>query len=448
MKIKYLFRYYFLLCASLVVLVDLKANPYSDTIKINAKVPEHFWEISINILNNFGEEQVQKLSDYRGKSIILDFLSTGCISCIAALPHIERERDKFKDDLIVFPVTKQGAQDVKIFYERNKLIAGLGFSFVVSDYMLHEMFPHRYISHLVWIDQHGIVRAITGTSMVSERTIQDFMRNGPLDWPLKAEHTDFFNLPLVELNNVSNQFGNNKYRSANYSALTGFTEGVSGYMSTVDSAKRTQIVSYRNRSILDLYLYSVDRTYKLKPKQILLEVQSPDRFVYWKEHCSNTPYEEWKRQNAISYEASFPLTMPILARNEQMRKDLNRYLGLNGRIELRRLECLVLIRTDRTIHLEYKGAHKENSLTGGAQQSGSRRLSGFSLEYLVRSLDEEQFGYPLVLDETHFTQNVDLRFEIEDLGDLEGLRKSLKKYGLDLVKKMTEIEVLLITEQH
>lgn len=423
------------------------ANNVIDSIKslkINNKVPDMLWETPLTIYSPSKGEQTIKLSQFKGKAILLDFLSTGCSSCISALPKIKQQIDRFSGDLVFFPITTQNLQNVKMFYERNKIVSAFGGPFIVNDSIFHEIFPHKYISHIVWIDQNGILRATTGTSLMTERTIKEFLKGRSLNWPVKTESTTFFDKALFGLNEESNVMPNNRKRFVNYSAITGYTEGVSSYTSLIDSATGIETVGYKNRSILDLYLNVLDRQYKLKSKQILLAVDAPGRFDFFRDYSDKITFAEWQQKNAICYEATFPLRIPKSVKRDYMRRDLNRLLGLNGRLEIRDTACLALVRIDDNIDLSYHGKEYFNSLLINSDLSKGRRLTGYPLDNLVAALDEEKFGYPLILDETNFEQNVNILLHIEDLRDLETLRKCLKKYGLDLIEVNRGIEFFVL----
>ncbi len=72
-------------------------------------------------------------------------------------------------------------------------------------------------------------------------------------------------------------------------------------------------------------------------------------------------------------------------------------------------------------------------------------VQNVSLKNVLSSLNaDSSYTDLLVLDETGITKNVDLH--LGTIQDLQALRKSLQKYGLDLVEGERSVQMLVITE--
>src|SRR5690606_29547530 len=150
-------------------------------------IPEYLWHLPLQVVNHPEGKDAITLNDYRGKIILLDFLSTGCSGCIAAIPKLEAIRAEFSNEVSVIPITPQKRDRVATFIPKNKYISGTRLPFVVEDTVLKKHFPHQYISHVVWIDEKGGIRAFTGTNHVTTDTFREFLSGSPLDWPIKTE---------------------------------------------------------------------------------------------------------------------------------------------------------------------------------------------------------------------------------------------------------------------
>lgn len=70
------------------------------------------------------EGNIQKVKDYRGKAVILDFWATYCPPCIEEIPHLKALQAKYGDDLQVIGLHVGGEEDrpkVPEFVERLRI---------------------------------------------------------------------------------------------------------------------------------------------------------------------------------------------------------------------------------------------------------------------------------------------------------------------------------------
>lgn len=57
------------------------------------------------------EGPVQKLKDFQGKVVILDFWATYCPPCIEEIPHLKELKKKYGDDLVLIGLHVGGEED-------------------------------------------------------------------------------------------------------------------------------------------------------------------------------------------------------------------------------------------------------------------------------------------------------------------------------------------------
>lgn len=103
----------------------------------------------------------------RGKLVILDFWHSGCASCIASFPRMEKLQKQFDGDIQIFLVNtfEDSAQLRKRMMLPNfSKIAETKLPIVVDAKELAEYFPHNIVPHHVWVDAKGVVRVI-GSSL-------------------------------------------------------------------------------------------------------------------------------------------------------------------------------------------------------------------------------------------------------------------------------------------
>jgi thiol-disulfide isomerase/thioredoxin len=104
-----------------------------------------------------------RMSEHRGRPLVLDFWATWCAPCRASMPHLERIQARHAGDgLIVLglSVDESGAADVKRFAER----LGIHFRLAMADEKLLDQYgPIRQIPTTFFINRRGeVVRRTVG----------------------------------------------------------------------------------------------------------------------------------------------------------------------------------------------------------------------------------------------------------------------------------------------
>jgi len=85
-----------------------------------AKQPKPLPELAFNDAN----DKPLKLSDYKGKIVLLNFWATWCAPCVKEMPSLDRlQAEVDKDKFVVLPLSLDGPSRPKVapFYEDKKL---------------------------------------------------------------------------------------------------------------------------------------------------------------------------------------------------------------------------------------------------------------------------------------------------------------------------------------
>jgi thiol-disulfide isomerase/thioredoxin len=427
----------FLIAIASLCLLLICFHSYADGIGVGQKCPD----VKINNIINYHTSS-SSIAAYQGKLIILDFMATGCISCIEALPKLDSLQKEFAGQLQVFIVTYEKMERVKHFLEKTMIGKKINLPFVTDDSLLKSYFPHEFISHVVWLDKESIVKAITGTQYLKEKNIEAILSGAVIDWPVKREPVEYdYNQTLVALNQ-NNIPLSSLPTFAFYSGLTGNMPGVIQKVSydrrrksefILDSINQRERFYIINFPILNLYLKTFGQSFEFPTSRMILEVKNLDRFVY----DPNKDYlDVWKQNNTYCYEALFPLNLSIEKKREKIRTDLNILLRLNARMEKRRLLCLILVRTDSSNRL----LKASNTFQSKYEKQFTITISGF-----IYKLNHTRYRYP-VLDETGIMSDMYMQLNEDDFSDIFKLKKAIKKYGLDLKEEEREVEMFVLTE--
>ncbi|MDD4295625.1 MAG: TlpA disulfide reductase family protein [Ruminiclostridium sp.] len=94
-----------------------------------------------------------KLTDYRGKVVLLNLWATWCGYCVKELPVLQQLHEEYGDDLVVFTVScGEDKPKVKDFIDKNK------YTFIVGlDKKLEMGYPVRTIPITFIINKEGII---------------------------------------------------------------------------------------------------------------------------------------------------------------------------------------------------------------------------------------------------------------------------------------------------
>ncbi|MBA3675726.1 MAG: redoxin domain-containing protein, partial [Chitinophagaceae bacterium] len=180
----------------IIVLIFLSNNAISQirTLKINSVVPN----VKITSLLNY-PTSTANYSQFKNKLIILDFFTTGCRSCIEAIPNFSILQKKYDSQIQIFLVTYQSAENVKKFLLNHKTILPI----ISEDTIFSKLFPHVFIPHEVWI-KNGIVKAMTSAEYVKDENIQALLKGEKITWKVKTDINDFdYDKSLLTINTES-----------------------------------------------------------------------------------------------------------------------------------------------------------------------------------------------------------------------------------------------------
>ena len=419
--------------AALCLFLSIATQAQTAALKIGDTVPD----ITINNIINYKNSSA-KLSDFKGKLLILDFWATWCAPCIGMIPRMDSLQKAFEGQVVFLPVTYQAANVVEPFLAKLQEKKPFNLPDVIGDKVLHAMFPHRSLPHYVWISPEGKVLAITSYDQVTTERIKGAIAGKSQQLITKEEMKPVAYDPkkplFIELNGGSGS--SLKY----HRLISNFTEGLwPGYKFYKDSVDMK--ISVRNQSLLNIYTLAYGEGQKfLNTNKVILEVKDPASFYSNKE---GNEYLRWMREgNVYCYELIIPEVASGTAFTA-MREDLSLFFtNYQVSIERRNVPCIVLETIDKNI-VASKGGKPVNQMN----RSGALLQNG-NWNHFIGRLDDyylQQSKLPL-LDATGITGFVDMEIKA-DMLDPESINKALIPYGLSLKPANRIVEMLVIKEK-
>lgn len=438
-----------------MVLYAIQSVTYAQNIRpleIGEKVPD----LVIKKVFNYPKKTV-KISDFKGKLLILDFWGTGCTNCMEALPAIDRVQKKFPDKVIVVNAVLLSGEypEIAAALKRYKPKAFSNYQMPTTTDVeqLSQYFPFNIVSHVVWIGPDGIVKAITGTEHITEENIQSLLDSKTVNWPVKKDvlslSTEDCSRPMLGVTLKDVKVPALLY----YSALTGPLPGVGNCGMNIDSVKGTIVYNYFNAPLIYLCYGAIDGNIARtrETRDVILDVKEPSRFTL----PGNAKPWIWvpdSKENRDLYCYSFSIPLNEKEHTgwfirEDLRYWLSRAFGITIRKEVRKQKVLHLIRTndnDELIRTKAKNERSEIVLDDTAKK---KRIMNTQINALVDHLNNLN-NMPYVENRTGLGRMaIDMEFPIPTLTDLKALRKVLHTYGMDLYEIEKDREMYVISDK-
>jgi hypothetical protein len=165
--------------------------------------------------------------------------------------------------------------------------------------------------------------------------------------------------------------------------------------------------------------------------------------------------EKWQREYSYTYD----LYLPKWKESQQysiMKEDLERYFPLKAAVEKRRIKTLALIRTRDINQLMTRGGVPADQFfttdEGSENFPPARFIRNLPFENLIQKLQwifEQEQGMAFV-DQTGIKGNIDICVDagIMDRFELKDFRTAIQPYGLDLVEKWVDVDVLVLNYEN
>ena len=368
------------------------------------------------------KEKTLSSGDLKGKFVILDFWSRYCKSCIKGFPKVNKIGKEYKDRLELFLVASNSGKfykGTKEVYEKFRELYNLEIPISYSDH-LPDQFGIYSVPHLIWIDDKGIVKAITESTELVPSNIEVFLQGKELGLAQKFNEGQWSKLksdfdPYQHLLINGNGDDNVKvlYRSiltagSPNMGTTGLKYFPPGYSNKAFAYQTTNVPLYvlyqvaygdtiSNTPLNDINKPHVYGKYWYKP---IIEVKDPSLFKY--------DYTTYKGIYNYSLMVPKERLSKTQANQKMMQRDLKNYFGYEVTVETRNMPYWAVRATEQA---------KRTLPTHGGESS----IKGNGLTYLeyknvpfkliISELWNQNQEGPPFIDETGIKGHIDMALD-------------------------------------
>lgn len=449
----------------LVLILTFSKNTFGQSEKKGLKIGDQVPEIEFSKLMH-SELRNIKLSDFRGKMVILDFWASWCVPCVKALPKLDSIQREFKEQLVILPITTDKKEAISALFKNNSALKNIDLEFAF-DTNLQTYFPHRLLPHEVWIDRDGNIIAVTNDTEVTRENIRNKLRSPNIMIPQKKDILDRDESKPF----LAGFFGSYNFNSSaiKYSSIitSGF-EGLPG-MQTWQPQIKGDVMYMR---CTNNYLYKLYQSALLDVIFLPFTTKVPDQFyekkefylmmksrVVWEARDSTffygleTKNEMDKKayaEKVFNFELLMPTTDKVTFKNVFI-EDLNRYfgmkMGIEGVREKRMVKCYALSRVGPDSLFVSKGGSPQFKLNRGIKgfKVVNKRIDDVMFVYLNFHVP---FDFPIpIINETNFNGNIDFDLGEIDPSDFNAVNAALKKFGLEFKLVERELDMIVIRDK-
>lgn len=281
-------------------------------------------DVEIKNVINYSMDRL-KLSDIRGKYIILDFWNHNCHYCLASFKHIDSMQKFFGDRLQIILVNKESKDFTESFFRLHPQIKPPGVPLATGNTELLDLFPRDGYPYSVWIDKNGFIKQMALAHNITVGHITQFIQDKPLN--LNNATRKIFYGPLFNYKNDSLE-----KKIIFFSSITRYIDNLNIGLTPLSKFNDSLVeISSSSSSIVELYkkAYSGGTDFNFNNEgSVILKVKDSSLYVR-----PNNPEirDDWDKEHSYNYTLFIPISK-YKQGYKIMQEDLERYFGLKARV--------------------------------------------------------------------------------------------------------------------
>jgi thiol-disulfide isomerase/thioredoxin len=382
---------------------------------------------------NYSRDTI-RLSDFRGKLVILDFWGPACYACIKSFPLVDSLQKQFNDQIQIILVGVETRDSTDRFFRLRKKITKPSVPFITNERRLVKLMAVQGGPYYVWIDKTGVIRYMAERQYTTASNVEAYLKHKMPAIPDK--------IPNVYIPSFFDQRWQSSLRY--YTYLSEWNGRI--HLGTPDKNEGMIFKTFSDQTPETLYQIAFNH---LDKAQRVFD--RPGRTLVQFDNKAEVDSFTKKRYN-------YQMMIPGYVKKdiyELLREDLDRIFQCEAGIEKREIKCYVLTRTGPLDMIISKGGppkktfrYQSIATTDNDSLRYYLNLPFGSFSERLKSLMEDNLRAPYI-DSVNYSGNVDVIMKAEtlDYPSIEKLQTELKRYGLLLEEKMCMLDVLVIKKK-
>jgi len=364
----------------------------------------------------------------KGRKIIIDLFGSSCVVCFRMMPKMQEFQDKYSDSILVVLLGKED-RDIRKVFDKFKSKMSLNFD-PVYDSAFFDTYSIPFLPHYIWVDENGVIRAITGPDELNPTNFERFIAGLPIITKGVITKQKFDDSKLFLVNGNGGPDTGFLFRSV----LSRWDKSQStSYPKHLKYSAKGNFFQALSVTVSDLYMYAFLEWAWWDTRDTVYGKIYPVPVGFGKETLADK-----SPRYSYSFSTSLPDSGNTLLRRA-LRNDLATYFGHEAMVVDRMMPCWKLIAMPKAKE-RLKSRYQQTKYSGSYTSINFQCVNISTVIDLL--LSSKQDDYPYV-NATGIDYPIDLSFEAV-LYDRESVVNALRKIGLDLVLSEQSMQVLLL----
>lgn len=386
---------------------------------------------------------VLRLSDFKGKALLISVWAHFCRSCIEAFPLLDSMQEKFKDRLQIILLNPETADSTRRFFLRkNKLHQPKIVPMVTGE---TELAKKLNALGELWLDSARVFHFGSEIANITAENIQKFLAGIPLTFKKRVKLAEFdTSVPLIAegggrwIDSISSY----AYFFHHPFELPRLNKTEPGGDSPANELR------FANAPVLTLYKLAFNEKNKYDFTDATTEVHVRDSSLFFPPKGDSESYSNWYNEHLYTYDSRVPL--PLANRIYQlMQQSLPFRFGPKAEVQLLERNCWVLQALDSTRFISKKGrSYRTDGIDDGSDSVS--RFQHWPSERIFSTIKTyyQRFSSQPLINRLNYSgpMNFSIDLGIIVSGKMERFREALKENGLVLRQQKMKVPVLVIQD--